>query len=359
MLKIAIIGTAPSSRLIAPYADESYEIWACSAGNSQAAALPRVTRWFELHAINDMVGQENRGWSLTYYEWLKKQTFPIYMQEKNDLIPQAIVFPYKMLCERFGPNPKKGLTNWFTSSIAWMMAYAITMMKEGDELAIFGVDMAALEEAYTAQKAGLHRFVEYANAAGIKVTIPLESCLGQSLPLYGYAEATIIGRKLQWRLHEMTTIRGNLITECRQKELQAAFFEGAIEGCKYDLRTWPSGLEAELDTNGKEYGDAFVSELKSKSEQFGKQTDTADRRLRGERTGRVRAAGIGRCAACGTSARFDYHRSRGRQEGLRHVGGTRSHGCRFARANSRTESKAQAKRRRRGSGRVGNGAAHN
>ena len=233
-----------------------------------------MTRWFELHAINDMVGQENKGWSLAYYEWLKKQTFPIYMQEKNDLIPQAIVFPYKMLCERFGPNPKKGLTNWFTSSIAWMMAYAITMMKEGDELAIFGVDMAALEEAYTAQKAGLHRFVEYANAAGIKVTIPLESCLGQSLPLYGYAEATIIGRKLQWRLHEMTTIRGNLITECRQKELQAAFFEGAIEGCKYDLRTWPSGLEAELDTNGKEYGDAFVSELKSKSEQFGKQAPT-------------------------------------------------------------------------------------
>src|SRR5713226_4715918 len=46
-LKIAMIGTAPSSRMLAPFNDPSWKIWACSPGNMNA--LPRVDTWFELH----------------------------------------------------------------------------------------------------------------------------------------------------------------------------------------------------------------------------------------------------------------------------------------------------------------------
>jgi hypothetical protein len=269
-MKVAVIGTAPGSRLIAPYQDESYEIWACSAGNSQGAALPRVTKWFELHALCDMLGAENRNWSIPYYGWLRAQSFPIYMQEKNDMVPQAIIFPYKMLCERFGPNPKKGLTNWFTSSIAWMMAFAITQMRAGDELAIFGVDMAAAEEAYTAQKAGIHRFIEYAKALGITVTIPYESCLGKPLPLYGYAEATMMGRKWMVRMHEMSQQRAQLDAQIHNLVQQRAFFDGALEGVKYDIRTWVDGMDAELDTDGKEAlgSESMVEALKAKAQRL-------------------------------------------------------------------------------------------
>ena len=271
MKKICLLGTAPSSRLTAPFQDESYEIWVCSAGNSQASAPPRITKWFELHAICDMLGAENKVWSIPYYQWLRAQKFPVYMQEKNDLVPQAIIFPYKQLTERFGPNPKKGLANWFTSSIAWMWAYALIQMTEGDEIAIFGVDMAAAEEAYTAQKAGLHRFVEYSRAMGVHVTIPYESCLVKTLPLYGYSEATPFGRKLQWRKHEMKNIKQQLDVEIRQKELQRAFFEGAIEGVEYDLRTWPDGMDADLDdeSDGR---DGVMDALKAKADQYAKQT---------------------------------------------------------------------------------------
>ncbi|HVM96145.1 MAG TPA: hypothetical protein VMT89_07135 [Candidatus Acidoferrales bacterium] len=271
-MKVCLLGTAPGSRLIAPYEDQSYEIWACSAGNSQSQAVPRVTKWFELHALCDMLGAENKQWSVPYFNWLRNQQFPIYMQEKNDVVPQAIVFPYKMLTERFGPNKKKGLACWFTSSISWMWAFALTQMKAGDEVAIFGVDMAAAEEAYTAQKAGLHRMVEYSNEMGVKVTIPYESCLGQTLPLYGYAESTIIGRKLRVREHEMARHRTEIDQQCRQLELQRAFFDGALEGVRYDIRTWPNGLEADLDTDGKEDGSdlAMIDDLKHKAEQYGK-----------------------------------------------------------------------------------------
>ena len=104
-MKVCIVGTAPGSRLIGPFNDQSYEIWACSAGNSQSSALPRVTKWFELHAMCDMLGAENRGWSVPYFAWLKAQSFPIYMQEKNDTVPQARKRWWKTSANWSGPTP--------------------------------------------------------------------------------------------------------------------------------------------------------------------------------------------------------------------------------------------------------------
>lgn len=257
-MKVCIVGTAPGSRLIAPYKDESFEIWGCSAGNSQSSALPRITKWFELHAVYDMMAAENVAWCAPYFGWLRAQSFPVYMQEQNEFIPNAIVFPYKALTEEFGPNPKKGLSNWFTSSVAWMMAFAITQMKEGDELAIFGVDMAATEEHYSSQKAGCLRFVEIARSRGIKVTIPYESCLGKTFPLYGYAEATPMGRKLAVRQLEIRSHKANLDGQIRSLELQRAFFEGALEAVQYDQRTWVDGMDAEIDDGDVEKGKAVA-----------------------------------------------------------------------------------------------------
>ena len=253
-MKVCIVGTAPGSRLIGPYKDDSWEVWVCSAGNSQGAALPRVTKWFELHSIPAMMAPENASWCPAYFEWLKAQTFPIYMQEHNEYIPQAIVFPYKTLTEEFGPNPKKKLANWFTSTVAWMLAFAIRQMREGDEISVFGVDMAATEEHYGSQKAGCQRFIEIAQQKGIKVTIPYESCLGKTFPLYGYAEATPMGRKLQVRHDEISRIKQQLDGQIRSQELQRAFFEGALEGVNYDLRTWTDGMDAELDDDSQQAG---------------------------------------------------------------------------------------------------------
>lgn len=273
-MKVCIVGTAPGSRLIAPYSDNSYDIWVCSAGNSQASALPRVTKWYEMHAINDMMAAENQSWCAPYFAWLRVQSFPIYMQEINEYIPQALVYPMKRMCERFGPNPKKKLSNWFTSSVAWMMAHAIDQMRptgefieNGDEIAIFGVDMAATEEHYSTQKAGCLRFIEIAQQLGITVRIPYESCLGKTFPLYGYAEATPFGRKLAVREREMNTYKTSLDGQIRSLELQRAFFEGGLEGVRYDMRTWAEGIEAELETGEQQQGEAvaLMAHLKSRA----------------------------------------------------------------------------------------------
>lgn len=236
-MKIALIGTAPGSRAVAPCDDPSWKIWGCSQGNQ--AILPRVDAWFELHALTYLMAPENRTWTIPYCAWLKSQTFPVYMQEKNDLVPGAIIFPIGKIIEQFGRN-------WLTSSIAMMMAYAISQMREGDEIGLFGVDMAAMQEHYTMQRAGLWRMIEICKDRGIKVSIPHESDLGQQPPIYGYCEATLMGRKLYHRLAELEQARAGLAQKRDQLHCEVAYFDGAIEQAKYFIRTFLDGADADV-----------------------------------------------------------------------------------------------------------------
>lgn len=250
MTKIAIIGTVPISKRVAPYGDPSWEIWVCSPGNSQSGAPPRIDKWFELHALVDMAGPENASWCVPYYAWLREQKFPIFMQEKNDDVPMAQAFPRDVLVEKFGPSKARGTTNWFTSSIAWMMAYAIHLGV--DEIGIFGVDMAATEEHYSWQKAGCLRFMEIARAHGITVTIPLESTLACPAPMYGYAESSRMGRSLIVREFEMNQKISEIDQTIQRLQLESSFFKGAREDIQFIRRTYVNGHEdAEIDVDDK------------------------------------------------------------------------------------------------------------
>lgn len=232
MKKIAIIGTAPLSRDLAPYDDQSWEIWACSPGNM--GVLKRVNTYFELHAMVELEAPENQSWSKPYVAWLRQQTFPVYMQEPNELVPQAKIFPINGLIKEFGRE-------WFSSSISMMQAFAVMHLEEGDEIGIFGVDMAADQEHYSAQRSGCRRFIEIAKDRGIKTTIPWESCLGFPPPIYGYSEATPMGRRINVT---------ELMLRQRQAEIKAmldktvkeeCFFAGAIEQLMYFKRTFVDG----------------------------------------------------------------------------------------------------------------------
>jgi len=240
-VKVAILGTVPTSKMLAPFEDDTWEIWVCSPGN-RGGVIPRVTRWFELHGVIDMYGPENNEWRGPYFDWLKTQSFPVYMQEPNDLLPQAKVFPRDALLREFGSFGR----NNFTSSISWMIAYAMHLKTE--EIGIYGVDMAATEEAYGAQKSGCLNMMWLANDRGIKVSVPLESCLASPPPLYGYAEATRMGRKLFVRELEIKAALTNHREVVRHHSELVKHYEGALEAIQYVRRTFVDGEhDAELD----------------------------------------------------------------------------------------------------------------
>jgi len=237
--KVAIIGTA-FSRALAPFDDPAWKIWACSPGNR--GALKRVDVWFELHALNDMLAPESADMSRPYFEWLKEESekgsFNVVMQGVNQYVPKAIPFPRDEMLEAFGHN-------WFRSSIAWMMALAIT--RGAKTIGLFGVDMAAHDEHYSGQRASCTRFIEIAQERGIEVIAPFESSLMTVAPLYGYAEGSPFGRRLNAVLVEVTKA-----LTARQQQIAALnnemqYFAGAKAQLEYILRTWADGQELKPD----------------------------------------------------------------------------------------------------------------
>lgn len=222
-LKVALVGTAPSSRLLAPFSDPTWKIWACSPGNM--GGLPRVDVWFEIH--NNLLWPECRSYGEPYVEWLKKQSFPIYMQDQS-LVPNALSYPIAEMTAKFGKY-------FFTSSFAYMLAMAIDM--GASEISMFGIDMASKDE-YILQRPGGHYFMQLAAQRGIKVSVPYESDLAQPPALYGYGDSTPFGRKMHVREQELKERIAQMKTERDKIDKGITYLEGALEDMDYIKAIW-------------------------------------------------------------------------------------------------------------------------
>lgn len=222
-LKVALVGTAPSSRMLAPYSDPSWQIWACSPGNQ--GALPRADVWFELHG--NLLWPENISYGAPYIEWLKTLPIPVYMQSK-EWVPNATVFPMQEMVDKFGGE-------FFTSSFAWMMALAIH--KGANEIALFGIDMASRDE-YILQRPGFYYFKYRAEQLGIKVWAPRESDIMQPAPLYGFSDVTPFGRKVLTRKKELSDRVNAAKQQIAQLQHTVTYLDGALEDIDYVSQIW-------------------------------------------------------------------------------------------------------------------------
>jgi hypothetical protein len=224
-MRVALVGTCPSSRMLAPYANGDWEIWACSPGNA-FGLLPRVTRWFEIHG--DLGWAESGKWGASkYVDWLNEQDFTIYAQSR-EYIKRSIPYPLDEMIAKHS-------LYFFTSTFAYMMALAIA---EGvEEIGLFGIDMT-LPNEYESQRPAMQHFIAMCMAMGIRIGAPDESDIMRPPPLYGYVDATPQGRKLHVYENELEEKLKEAQRVKRQAELDAAAFEGALGGIDYARRVW-------------------------------------------------------------------------------------------------------------------------
>lgn len=222
-LKVALIGTAPSSRLLAPYSDPSWTIWGCSPGNMNV--LPRFDAWFELHG--NLLWPEHKHYGEPYIAWMKNLTVPLYMQNQ-DYCPNAITFPKDEMVKEFGRN-------FFTSSFSWMLAFAI--MKGAKEIGLYGIDMASRDE-YILQRPGAYFFFHEAQRRGIKIIAPNESDIMQPPGLYGYSDVTPFGRKILAREKEISDRLSGMRGERDRLTHNITYLEGALEDIDYVKSIW-------------------------------------------------------------------------------------------------------------------------
>lgn len=224
-MKIALMGSAPSSRNLAPFNDPNWDIWSCSPPNYD---LPRVDAWFELHNLDrKMAPPANRP----YIETIMKHP-RVYITRKDPRFQNAIEFPWKPLVGKYGRD-------FFSSSLSWMMAFAIEQKPE--KIGLWGVDMSANEE-YGHQRPGLKFFMREAKLQGIQVYAPPQSDIMQPMPLYGIKEHTRYFAKQKARKAELEARVNDAAQRKDKAEKEILVLTGALDDMRYMNNTY-DGIE--------------------------------------------------------------------------------------------------------------------
>jgi hypothetical protein len=220
-MKIAIVGTAPSSRMLAPYDDKDWQIWALGAANR--GALPRIDTWFEMHPL-DFFEQEKM---FEYLAWMS--TLPkVFLLKESEDHPNAERFPIEPAAAEFGDF-------FFSSSVAYVMAMAI--MQKPEAIGLYGIDMATDDE-YLQQKTGCHFFIDTAQKRGIEVVVPPESDLLLTGGRYGYRQESPMYRKLWARRTELEKRIAQATATINNTSRELHTMQGAFQDVDYMLRTW-------------------------------------------------------------------------------------------------------------------------
>ena len=167
----------------------------------------------------------------SFYDWINGQSFDVWMQEENEIVPRAKKFP---AVEILGRCPRM----CFGSSVAWMAGLALNTFDNADlTLGFWGVDMSSQEE-YISQRPGLQSLCDFAERRGVKLVAPYASDLLTPPILYGYSATQHMATKLKAREQELKA----RIAEHRQEEMVAhdkrVFLEGALEDLEYMQRVW-------------------------------------------------------------------------------------------------------------------------
>jgi hypothetical protein len=226
MKQVVLLGTAPSSMMLAPFSNPEWEIWGCSPGTASA---PRIDRRYEVHRWEP--GQE--WFSEGYIKILTEFKGPVRMFQQVDEVPNCEVMDVDAMVKKYGPY-------FFTSTLAWMMAEAID---EGFErIALYGVDMAATSE-YHDQRMGCQYFAMLAASMGIEVGVPPESDVLRPAPLYGACEHSHMWIKETTRARELAGQQREAMAALEAAKEKVSFFRGALDDQDWHLHSMAGAFD--------------------------------------------------------------------------------------------------------------------
>ena len=208
--RIALVGTAQSTMHDAPFADESWEIWTLGAG---IEFCKRIDKLFEIHTQH--VLEAANSWE-GLFPTMEKMEEKLILGHKNPLLPKATIFPLHDIVTKYG--------QYFTSSIAYMIAYAIE--QEPDAIGLWGIDMMGDEE-YAGQRACCEYLLGFARAKNITLVLADQSPLLQAERLYGF-EHTRLSAGINIMRRELNEAIAKATQTERDAYSQRRFYEGQL-----------------------------------------------------------------------------------------------------------------------------------
>lgn len=160
--KVAIVGGHPSRRE-APFAHKEWDIWAFA---SLRVHTPRVSRWFEMHALQDLKEQlrtptRARRSFLEYMRYLRRLPCPVFMQRTHTWLPRSVRYPLRDALSGFG--------RCFSGTAAYMIALAI--MERYETIGLWGIRLDT-GHAYVRQRSAVEYLLGVARQRGIDVYLP-------------------------------------------------------------------------------------------------------------------------------------------------------------------------------------------
>lgn len=244
-MKIAVLGSAPSSILKAPFGDPSWAIWGCSPG--AYPHLARVDEFWEVHRWEPgVIGkpQTQKPWfSPEYVMWLRQRPL-VWVSDEDAMrdLPNAKLLPWQDLVDKYGHYV-------WTSSIAYMLAMAIERILaarasrtlgevEDDVIGLWGVDMAANEELYSGQRSACQFFIQVIAGLKIGFYVPPESDLCVPPPMYGVSEVNHRAIKWMERRRELEQRLAHTNANMQSLSNQVYFIQGALDDLDYMQKMW-------------------------------------------------------------------------------------------------------------------------
>lgn len=222
--KICIVGTAPSSCRLAPFKDESWEIW----GLSTHPNLPRITRWYELHDFERKRSQQPK-----YWDWLKENQDKVWSDAPHSELPDVHLYDRDEVYHRFQAD-------YFRSSIDYMIAHAIMEIEKNGyngKIALYGVDMAqdlpGIVSEYAHQRPSCEYWIGVCRGPEDKPTIPMFIPAQSDLMKVHAPYAFDTGKKPTWiklrvREQELRDQRQGFAKQKREMTCAVHRAEGAL-----------------------------------------------------------------------------------------------------------------------------------
>lgn len=155
-MKIAIVGSASTTKHLAPFDDESWDVWALAF---HLEGIPRADLLFEIHEPNTM------QWTESYKSLLKELALKVGLVMAPRAAKKFKAIPYPKGQARALLGGQAALN----SSVSMMLAMAI--LKKPEEIGLWGVDLADDEE-YFEQRPIVTGWIMVAMSRGIKITLP-------------------------------------------------------------------------------------------------------------------------------------------------------------------------------------------
>jgi hypothetical protein len=175
---LAIVGSHPATRELAPYDDPAFEIWLFNESPQKPEIYKRWDASFQIH-LPAVYANDNNWVNKDHWRWLQEYHGPskrIWMQDVDERVPNSVRYPLDEVLEQ---TPY----HYLRSTPA--MALALAIYLGYTDIWLYGSELSSGTE-YTYQAINYAFWIGFAHGKGVNLHLECWQKEFDGQPIYGY-----------------------------------------------------------------------------------------------------------------------------------------------------------------------------